>query len=148
MDRKSSCATYSNTLNRLSLLRRLSHSKHVKHGCHQKEPNYKNLVTPDLPRAKEHRASVRRVGQSGQTREVTFSLINHVQHSKGGRGGDKGDKHTTSLHPYQSRTKEKDGEMKTGSRRPFTLSIMSGRLVAASTVTSRSCSMPSISVRS
>lgn len=69
--------------------------------------------------------------------------------TEGGRGGDRG-RHTHNIHPrpYQSRTKEEEGETKTKSRRLFTLSIMSGRLVAASTVTSRSCSTPSISVRS
>lgn len=79
--------------------------------------------------------------------QATFDLINHIQQSKGGKRGGERDKHT-SLQPDQSLTKEDDGEMKKESWRLFTLSIMSGRLVAASTVTSRSCSMPSISVRS
>lgn len=92
-------------------------------------------------------ASEERV-EKDRPEQATFNLINHVQQRKGGRGGDKGDTQTTSPQPYQSRTKEEEGEIKTESRRLFTLSIMSGRLVAASTVTSRSCSMPSISVRS
>lgn len=92
-------------------------------------------------------ASEKRVKEDkpGQT---TFDIINHLEQRKSGTQGDNGDKHTTSPHPYQSQTKEEGGEIKAESRRLFTLSIMSGRLVAASTVTSRSCSMPSISVRS
>lgn len=92
-------------------------------------------------------ASEERVEQD-RLEQATFDLINHVQQRKGGKGGDRRDKQTTSPQPYQSQTKEEEGEIKGESQRLFTLSIMSGRLVAASTVTSRSCSMPSISVRS
>lgn len=96
----------------------------------------------DTVPASEKRVKVDKPGQA------TFDIINHVEQRKSGTQGDNGDKDTTSPHPYQSQTKEEGGEIKAESRRLFTLSIMSGRLVAASTVTSRSCSMPSISVRS
>lgn len=92
-------------------------------------------------------ASKKRVKED-EPGQATFDIINHVEQRKSGTQGDNGDKHTTSPHPYQSQTKEEGGEIKAESRRLLTLSIMSGRLVAASTVTSRSCSMPSISVRS
>lgn len=95
-------------------------------------------------RIQTNRRELKKTERSKQT----FNLINHVQQRKGGSGGDKGDTHITSPQPYQSQTKEEEGEGKTESWHLFTLSIMSGRLVAASTVTSRSCSTPSISVRS
>lgn len=74
---------------------------------------------------------------------TTSDLIHHGQQKEGETGGDRTDKHTTSPRPDPSGGSEEEA-----ARRLFTLSIMSGRLVAASTVTSRSCSTPSISVSS
>lgn len=66
-----------------------------------------NSTTPKQPSDNIQRVELDR------PERATFNLINHVQQRQGGKGGDKTDKHTTSPQPYQSGTREEEGDMKT-----------------------------------